>query len=155
MRKVSPEIARCVLFSAIAFILGACIKPVGVSSFLEDDKVQGIIAAGNSGVKVDPGYEHPEDIPPELALDDGTPKGDGDFVYVTKGESETITVTNADVYDDIEWIYNRVKLGEGEEFVVDTAPPFDVEGTYQMAVVGTRNNVPYSIEIFIVIEEEE
>jgi hypothetical protein len=153
MRKGFPEIAKCVLFSAIAFILGACIKPVGVSSFLADDGVQGIIAAGNSGVIVDPGYENPEDMPPKLALGNGTALNHGAFVPVSMGESVTITVTNADVYDDIEWFCNGDKLGEGEDFLVDTDdPPFDDEGTYQMAVVGTRNNVPYSIEIFIVIE---
>jgi hypothetical protein len=153
MRKVSPEIARCVLFGAIAFILGACIKPVGVSTFLKDDRVQGIIN-GNSGVIVNPGYENPEDIPPELKA--GTRLLiEGDTVTVSMGNRVTITVTNAAKYDGgIEWFCGDGYLSSGNTYTVNTAsPPFNEEGTYQLAVVGTRDNVPYSIEIFVVVED--
>jgi hypothetical protein len=130
-------------------------KPVGVSSFLEDDRVQGIINVNNGGVIVNPGYENPEDIPPVLALGDGSSLKHGDFVPVDG--SVTITVTNANVYDTIKWFCDGVELGEGKDFVVDTDdPPFDEDGTYQLAVigyVGTEKDVPYSTEIFIVIGE--
>jgi hypothetical protein len=161
MRKVSPEIARCVLFSAIAFLLGACMKPVGVSSFLQDDKVQGIIIAGNSGAVINPGYENPEDLPPVLALDNGTPGGrrldSGETVNVTLGDEVTIKVTNAAVYDDgIEWFYGENYLDDGDSYTVDTtSSPFDEEGTYQLMAKGIAKGRPYSTEIFIKVEEEE
>jgi hypothetical protein len=159
MRKVSPWIEICVLFGAIALILGSCMKPVGVSSFLEDDRVQGIIDAGKGGVIIDPGYENPEDLVPVLVLDDGTELASGDEVTVSLGNgvptSVTITVVNYEDYDgDVKWYYGNDDLGTGEIFeVVAGEGLFIVEGKYQLAVVGTKNNVPYSIEIFIVVEE--
>jgi hypothetical protein len=157
MRKVSPEIARCVLFGAIALILGACMKPVGVSSFLEDDRVQGIIEAGNSGVVVNPGYENPEDIPPILALGDGIPLDPNRPVIVTIGDAVTIMVANAADYDGgIEWFHGVNYLDEGDSYTVDTtSSPFDEEGTYQLMAKGTAKGKPYSTEIFIKVEVEE
>jgi hypothetical protein len=139
-------------------------KPVGVSTFLGDDKVQDIINGNTGGVIVDPGYENPEDIPPVLALEDGTELTAGDEVSVTLGNSVTIRVTNADVYDAIEWFYNgddlttlegvEVSGVKGEEVAINTGIFPYGEGTYQLAVKGTANGKPYSTEIFIKIEEE-
>jgi hypothetical protein len=164
MRKVSPWIELCVLFGAIALILGACMKPVGVSTFLEDETVQGIIDAGKGGVIVGPGYEHPEELPPRLSSNVTGPLTEGGTVPVSFGDSVgvTITVDNADDYDTIVWFCDGVDLTarasgtNGEEFTITATlgnDPFDEKGTYHLAVTGTTaDGRPYSTGILIKIE---
>jgi hypothetical protein len=147
-------------------------KPVGVSTFLGDDKVQDIINEGKGGVIVDPGYENPEDLAPVLVLvglTGNTPLLAEAMVPVPTMSSVTIAIDNVSVYTDtggaIKWFFDGALLtetegvsGENGEIVTITnngIAPF-VEGTYQLAAVGytgTENDVPYSTEVFIVIEE--
>jgi hypothetical protein len=153
MRKVSLKIIRYALFGVAALVLGACVKPVGIGDFLGDDKVQAII---NGGITVNPGYEGPEDIPPKLSL--GTSfLAEGDTVTVAIGKSVTITVTNAGDYDGgIEWFYDdKSYLDGGDFYTVNTTvtAPFNMKGTYQLAVKGTAGGKPYTTEIFIKVEE--
>jgi hypothetical protein len=55
MRKVSFQIAWYALLSVnIILIMSACMKPVDVQPFLEDEKVQEIIEANRAKVKIDP-----------------------------------------------------------------------------------------------------
>jgi hypothetical protein len=103
-------------------------------------------------------YEYPEDMPPELSGLGGATGEADDPVTLSLGTPAvtiTLTVDNDTAYDDIEWFYGSTSLGTGETYVVDvTNSPFDEEGTYQIAVVGTTAaGVPYFTEIFIKVDE--
>jgi hypothetical protein len=129
-------------------------KPVHVGAFLEDERVKGLI---NGVGVIDPDYEHPKDLPPELSVE---PDGsfDGETVIVSLGGSIiTIMVDNAADYDygSIKWFYGKDSW-LGDTFTVDTGiSPFNEKGTYQLMVEGTAGGKPYSTEIFIKVEGDD
>jgi hypothetical protein len=54
MRKISPKTVWCALISVIIImVLGACMKPVDVESFLEDETVQDFIDSMQGLVRID------------------------------------------------------------------------------------------------------
>jgi hypothetical protein len=157
MRKVSPGITWCVLLGVFALILGACIRPVDLGGFLDNEIVKEIIGEEKKeGPEIDIDYKNPEDHPPELSDGSGS-LADGAMVTVALGDSVTITVTNAADYDGgIEWALNGVPVGVANDpsYIVNTnnAPfnaPFDKIATYQLMVTGTKDGKPYYTEISI------
>jgi hypothetical protein len=131
-------------------ILGACVKPVGVNDFLNDDTIKGIIKPGSD---IDIDYEHPEDKVPILVSGTST-VGEGDTVTVSIGNNVTIMVTNGTDYDTIEWNCNGSNVESGVTFTVDTAdPPFNMKGSYPVSVIGTTaDGVLYSVIFYIIVE---
>jgi hypothetical protein len=101
-------------------------------------------------------YEEPEDMPPELSgfTVAGTAADPVILSLTDTPKTITITVDNDTDYDDIEWYYGSTRLETGDTFIVDVDnSPFDEEGMYQLAVVGTKDGVPYFTEIFIKVDE--
>jgi membrane carboxypeptidase/penicillin-binding protein PbpC len=160
MRKVSPEIIGYVFLSAtIVMVLGACVKPVDVGPFLSDPKVEEIIRKGKTGGDVDIEYEHPKDIAPEL-------QADGVGVTTTKDEAGntvtvllsnlgtvTITVTNAEQYDNIEWHYNGSSVKNGDTLAMSSMTVvFNAVGNYPVTVIGEKGGVYYSTLFYIKVE---
>jgi hypothetical protein len=148
---MSSGIARYVLFCTIILVLSACVKPVDIRGFLDDEKVKKIIG---DGIEIKIEVEPPEDNPPELSGFSGAGTAD-DPVIVSLGSTVTITVVNADNYDVIEWYYGSDLLGTEDSFEVDVgAPPFHEAGTYQLTVIGTTaDGEPYDTGIFIKVVE--
>jgi hypothetical protein len=159
MRKLSLGIVCYATFSVV-LILGACMKPVGLADFLNDERVQEIINEGKTGGKGGINYEHPEDLKPVLSK--GSEKLDeGAVVTVLKKnlsglpDSITITVSNAASvsYDSIEWYCNEDPLttgvNENELTITADVAPFLVLEMYQLVVIGIVDGMPYSTGIFI------
>jgi hypothetical protein len=152
MRKFFPKIASFAFLSVMSvLLLVACVKPVGIRNFLDDDAVVRIIKGG--GFDID--YEHPKDHVPLLEVPGIGTVNEGDTVAIPRGSGGvTIRVTNEADYDTIEWYYNSAAMGSGTVFSVDTGrPPFNREGDYPVTVVGTTaEGVSYSILFYIVVE---
>jgi hypothetical protein len=156
MRKVFSGISTYAFLSIISvMVLGACVKPVGVKDFLNDDTVIGIIRTGGD---FDVDYEHPKDNVPVLEIPGIGTINEGDTVTVSLGSSGgvTIEVTNDADYDTIEWYYDNVAVESGPVFTVDiTTPPFDTEGEYPVTVVGTAaDGISYSLLFYIIVEKK-
>jgi len=145
MRKVFPGILWCAFFSvSIALLLGACLKPVDVKPFLNNNQ---------SGVDVDVGVESLKNIPPELQANT-TPVAENQTVNMGRSETKTITVTNADKYDAIEWYVDNTRLlttsdgvsaGKGDNLTVNTGTAtFNKPGLYSFAVIGKKGEKRYS-----------
>jgi hypothetical protein len=159
MRKVSPGIAWCALLSVFALILGACIKPVSLGDFFEDEIVKGIIGIEEEpkepeeGVEGEITYEHPEDHPPILRVGT-TDLVEGDTVQASlTGTEVKIDAINMTDYTTgiVSWYYGDTLLGNSNVFRVNNPPtaPFDQEGIYHLVVVGIIDGVSYSTGIFI------
>jgi hypothetical protein len=130
------------------------VRPVDIEKLLGDDRVKKITDKGEIEIGIEIEIEDPKDKLPELLVSSGgTGEVDDPVIVSLSGNPVTITVVNADDYDDIEWFYGTISLETGDTFVVDVAnTPFDEEGTYQLAVEGTADGVSYSTEIFIKVE---
>jgi hypothetical protein len=134
---------------------------MGMADFLENEIVKSIIEEEKKdGPEIGIDYENPEDYPPELSETRGTVTklvAKGGTITVSLGESVTITVTNADIYESIDWLCNGVSVGtkDSSTYAIDTADaPFnDEEGTYPLAVTGTKDGTPYSTDIKIIVTE--
>jgi len=144
MRKVSARIAWYALTSVnIVMVLGACMKPVDVEPFLNDEKVQEIINK-DKGVNIDLGFENPANISPVLQASIGgttSPVAEDSTVTVSLGSlsSATITVTNTTDYDTIKWYYNfnlvvtgaAINLGDSNWVAI-----FNAADSYPVTVIG-------------------
>jgi len=165
---MSPRIVWNAFLSVnIVLILGACIKPVDIKPFLEDWRIQEIINKDKTrgGVDVDIRFENAEDIPPELqeARNGETPLpvAANDTINLRDGDTITITVTNAGVYDAIEWDFNGIILtteqgvsGDGKILTMNTSvAPFNETGVYSLTVIGTTGGgILYSTLFYINVE---
>jgi hypothetical protein len=162
MRKVSLRIAYYA-FISVVLILGACMKPVGVMDFLNDERVQVIIGGGIEdieGVKGGIGYEHPADLKPILS--NGLVKLDeGDVVTVSKSAiPPNITIRASSPagisYSNIEWYCNGTPLTVGvignEVTITADEDPFYVLERYRLIFVGTVDDIPYSAGIYIRVD---
>ena len=149
MRKVSVRITRYVFLSAsVVLFLGACMKPVDVKPFLESEEIR-----SKTGVSIDFGFDNPADYPPILRANIG-----GREVHVTADgilpvslgslDGVTITVTNAKVYDVIEWHYDLNPMAKGTAFTLRSAI-FNVAGVYSVTVVGHKGDQRYSTLFYI------
>ncbi|MDR0456022.1 MAG: hypothetical protein LBH20_04985 [Treponema sp.] len=131
-------------------------KPVDIRPFLKDPRV------GGTGGDVDIDYENPKDIPPELeARVAGVPSevaADGEVkVSLSALGSVTITVTNADQYDDdgIEWYYDGNPVANGAALdmsLPDVFDVFNVVRNHPVTVTGEKDGKYYSILFYIKVE---
>jgi hypothetical protein len=171
MWKVFPGIALCALLGvSSALVLGACIKPVGVDSFLNDERVQNIIRTGG---EIEITFED-EDLPPELAgavkeaFEDGDPELLFTFIKVPVGDDEfIITVSNASDYESFGWFFNSlVPLPEADpetgatfkldDWIQEMGITPMVGGCYPACVVGKTNEGKYySTDFFILFVIDE
>jgi hypothetical protein len=156
MRKVSLGIVFYATVSVV-LILGACMKPVGVSDLLNDDRTKEIIGGKDTkeGVKGGIGYEHhPEDLRPILSNGSVLVK---DAVFRINSPSITITASPPAgiTYSNIEWYCNGTDLhisGDTTYTINVGTSPFDGGGVYHLMVIGTADGIPYSTSIFIRVE---
>jgi hypothetical protein len=115
MRIVSPGIALCALLGACSgLVLGSCIKPVGVDTFLRDQRVKNLLGTEANIGDID--FEV-EDLSPELAGPVKTDSNGVPFIEVSVGSGPeiraTITVENAGDYTEFRWYFNsKVALPE-------------------------------------------
>jgi hypothetical protein len=158
MRKLSLRIL-CYAILSVVLILGACIKPVGVDDFLRDSRVQDIVG-GTEGVKINPEYDHPDDLKP--VLNDGD-LDEGDTVTIRISIPDIVIITVSNVaeagYNDIEWYCGdtgplTAGVSANKESLAITAgsAPFE-KGMHQLTVIGTTNGTPYSTKILIEVED--
>jgi hypothetical protein len=138
----------------IAIPLCSCINPVNFEALLKDPKITIIIENNTLGLLI-VNFEN-LDLKPRLS--NGAELPEGEFV----GNSEVITITNANIYTRIEYYYGAAKLtafatgDSGEIFTVDTSePPFNGEaGPYMVTVVGftKSDEKPYGTFFYIMVE---
>ena len=138
-------------------------KPVGVSEFLNDDRVKEITGDTEGGLG-EIVYEHPEDHAPVLsAVASGVTKPlVENEIYRLVGSGVAIMADNADDFDgfSVEWFFydeggdSFVYTGiSSNGFPVSTAnEPFNVAGIYQLVAVGKIEGIPYSTGIFIWVD---
>ena len=162
MKEVSPGIVWYTLLInvLIALVLGACVKPVDIESFLSDDKIQDIIIGGTTGggggviVDIDP--PGIEDLKPVLMIG-VTQVIEGYEVSLSSSGSVTITVGNVGDYDsgNIAWYSSSgaVLPMMGALTITAGTHPFDVAMTYIVTVVGEKGGVPYSTYFYVIIED--
>ena len=140
-----------VLSVAFSLILNACLKPVNLKAFLDDDKIIEIIER-EADVIID--IEVDIDKPPEVGSEITISLSINGTLYPTHA---TITVTNADNYDDgsIKWYCNdTAPIHTGEEFIIDTAnPPFDAVGRHILTIEAQIDSEPYSTYIYIDVRQ--
>ena len=159
MSKVSLKlgIVGCTLICVAAvLIFGACIKPVSLERFLEDELD---ITDGETGdADVDMGFENPADNAPALEWDNEgtwTPLDENDTVDAQGFSSITVRVINADDYDVIEWHCNGFSdtVDDGVFTMNIAGFPFGVEDVYSISVTGTTaDGASYGILFYIAVE---
>jgi membrane carboxypeptidase/penicillin-binding protein PbpC len=144
VRKIPPGITWCVLLSIVLY---ACVQPINVNSFLNDPLVQDIINRDRETRVDDDGGIHlgvvPEtDRKPALSFPGYNPPVN-DIVTVTLSQAAspiTFTVTNANVYSNIEWYLNGSFVGSGNSPTTYTIViPIDFTNTplWYIIVIGT------------------
>ena len=149
MRKVSAKIVWYAFISvSIVLVLGACVKPVDVKPFLEGEEIR-----NKTGVSVDFGFDNPTDIPPVLRANLGggmLPVAADGMITVSQSSLDgvTITVTNAVLYDTVEWHYDLNPVAKGTTFTLRSAV-FNAAGTYSITVVGHKGAQRYSTLFYI------
>ena len=158
MRKVSSRILGYALSAGIILILGACLMPVDVQTFLDDDKVQEIINKDKTRITI---------TLPGIGGDDPDLSEGGEVIVPGDGSvTITITVTNASEYDGgIEWYCNSdipltpsqgVSPWGGNELDITAGDdPFDIPEIlrYLVTVIGVKDGLPYSTYFYIIIDE--
>jgi hypothetical protein len=161
MRKLSLGVVYCATVSVV-LILGACMKPVGVMDFLNDEKVQNIIEKGKikGKAQIEIDYEQDGDLYPVLSS--GGVTLDKIVTYSKGGPDVIIEVSNAVAvgYSSLQWYLDGatpltagVSLA-GTRFTITAGnAPFNAVGTYQLTVVGTANSAPHSTMILVEVEE--
>jgi len=160
MSRVSLKGAGFAVLSAgLIMVFFACMKPVNLDGFLEDEKVIEIIKGGDGlGVDIDP------DLVPKLQWSETgtapwTPLSKGGTVTVYLGATTpngvTIEVSNSGEYDvgSISWQYDSASIGNGATLsVMAGTAPFDAARTYHLDVEGKIGGKPYSIYVFIMVD---
>jgi hypothetical protein len=163
MRKLSLGVV-CYATMSVVLILGACMKPVGISDLLEDERSQSIIDKGKTGGKIQIEIDNPDDLKPVLSRDgQPAPLGENATVTLGIGASDTayIVVTNAIAFDNgsIKWygdddeITAGISQGGARLDISAGSAPFDVKGMYSLTVIGTVSGTPYSANVLIKIED--
>lgn len=160
MRKVFKKTAWYVLLNACAaLVLSVCVIPVGVETFLEDDKVQEIITNGKTEAIVDIVLPKIEDSAPVLTVS-GTPmsvvNGIGTII-VSAGDSLTVKVSNAAGYGSITWYCNDpiIHFETGDTLTITAGmAPFNSPRTslYLVTVEGEANGIGYSTFFHVIVE---
>jgi hypothetical protein len=160
MSKESPGIAwYALIWVSGILLLGGCAKPVGARSFLANPAVQDLLEEGE-GVAVKIEFENPEGIDLEIQTNQG--KGENGPVTVYKNGSPGLVIISVSNYADfdknsIAWYITRdtgtVRIptqGIYYTYLVEAGvKPFADGGLYQLTVVMTRDEVPYSAYIYI------
>jgi hypothetical protein len=166
MREICPKISWYALFGIIALMLGACIKPVGIEPFFEDERVQQMIGGIGGTIKfVGIEYEHPDDKDnmPKLRLSSASRERDidvleeGHEISLGSGGHTAIVIvlTNFAIYDEgsIAWYYNGKEIISHNEnnflLVIAGDGDFKSSGRYQLTVTGKINGVLYSTHIIL------
>jgi hypothetical protein len=149
------------ILSLFTLLFIACPQPINLKTFQEDEKVKEIIEKINSGNHLT--YEHPTEIGPQLGYSiSGGGSGtlaNNDELSVNISKILTITVTNADDYDSIEWTYDAgtalpgaiITNNEILTFTAGTDAPFTATGTYYITVVGEIDQAVYSTAFTLII----
>jgi hypothetical protein len=174
MRKVSPAIVWCVLLGVFALVLGACIKPVDLSGFFDNEIVKEIMGeeeqpepepGPEQGAEGEIVYEHPGNYVPKLRV--GTrnlTEGDTIVISLSSGPAVIIDVDNLLDYDSprVVWFHyddslDRFEfLANNDGLTVRAVSPvyslFDKVGIYQLVAIGTKDGVPYSTGIYIWVD---
>ncbi|MDR2965028.1 MAG: hypothetical protein LBU88_04565 [Treponema sp.] len=117
------------LFSAfltlIALTFTSCPSPTDIQGFLSDEKVQKVNENNNNDSDTDNGLGVPE-----LELDDGSPLKKGEIVTIPLGSSNSIKVTNSDIFSSITWLWNSILLDSGDTLDTSLHNMFEIKGAY-------------------------
>jgi hypothetical protein len=159
MRKVSLGIGFYATVSVV-LSLGACMKPVGVSDLLNDDRTKEIIGGKEKeeGVKGGIGYTHPRDLKPTLSNGGTLTEDDVVTVSVSGAPPNSMIITASPpagiTYSNIVWYCNDTEIQTGGDTYTITAgyDQFFEKHIYQLMVMGTAGGISYSTWIFILVE---
>jgi hypothetical protein len=138
--------------------LGACVKPVGVDSLIQDERVQGLIPEKGGNLEIIWDIKPPEGSDP-MFYGDGSKDYPAEIhLYGIGGSiSVTIAVTNGDSFDSFEWYSVGSHLTKDRDikevpfiYKVEAGDfPFVKPGLYPLTVVAEKDGVPYSAYIYI------
>jgi hypothetical protein len=153
-RKMSPNAVFSVILCAYStFWLAACIKPVSLGGFLENDIIQAIIEEGREKNKTE-GLEPVLETRDSAGVKRAVPADDMVYVFLSSGDV-TIRVTNVAEYDTIEWHNDFSIIKSGAILTVGSSLGafFPLEGVYVVTAIGvTEEGTRYSTLFYIKVE---
>jgi hypothetical protein len=159
MDRTTLTVVFCVL---LTLIFGACVAPVGLNEFLEDEKVQEIVIRDNTRLIIDFNVEPFDDKTPELGMASG-PLKEGDIITLSVSGNDfpfsvTLRIADPEIYETgtIDWYIGNPDFPltasgtYGEVFVARTSnSPFNTVGFYHLVIEAWADEVIYSTYILI------